>query len=220
MAKLTSKKSSWKKVVVAASAIAIVAGSVGVIGRVVEAGEVVTEVIDGDTFIISNKQSIRFFGVDAPELEHCFGKEAKEILERKILGKKVILKSPRTDFYKRVQAYVYLDGEFINEYMAKNGLAFDHGFGNVESEIINDANNFARENKIGIYSEKCSPSTPPKKGCVVKGQLSYHGEGKVYIVPGCVNYGHALVERFRGEDWFCSEKEARDAGFVKAKSCL
>src|SRR5688572_1595112 len=100
MAKQTSKKSNWKKVVVAASAIAIVAGSVGVASRVVEAGEIVTEVVDGDTFIISNKQSIRLFVVNAPELQYCFGKEARDILSKKILGKKVILKNPTTDFYK------------------------------------------------------------------------------------------------------------------------
>lgn len=212
------KKSSWKKVALAIGAVAIVAGSVGVVKRSVDPGELITGVIDGDTFTISNKQSIRFFGIDAPPMEYCFGKEAKAALEKKILGKKVILKDPRTDYYKRVQAYVYVDGEFVNEYMAKNGYASDHGFGNAESKIINDANNFARDNKIGIYSEKCSPSTPPKVGCTIKGQVSYHGEGKTYTVPGCWNYGQALVERFRGEDWFCTISEAKKSGFVKKES--
>ncbi len=204
-----------KKVAVAAGAVAIIAGSVGVAKRVINPGEIVTSIIDGDTFTIANRQSIRFFGIDAPALEYCFGQEAKEALEKKILGKKVILKSPRTDYYKRVQAYVYLDGEFINEYMAKNGLVSDHGFGNEESEIINDANNYARDNKIGIYSEKCSPTKSDKKGCVIKGQVSYHGDGNTYTVPGCANYGQALVERFRGEDWFCTVGEAKSAGFIK-----
>lgn len=209
------KISLWKKVVVGASAVAIVAGSLTVAKRVIDPGETVINVIDGDTFTISNKQSIRLFGVDAPELQYCFGKESKDALEKKILGKKVILKFPRTDYFKRVQAYVYVDGQFVNEYMAKNGLASDHGFGDSESKIINTANNFARDNKVGIYSEKCSPSNPPKVGCTIKGQVSYHGEGNTYTLPGCSNYGQALVEKFRGEDWFCTVSQAKSAGFVK-----
>ena len=112
----------WKKVALTAGAIAIVAGSLTVAKRVISPGELVTEVIDGDTFVIINRQNIRLHGVDAPELQYCFGKEAKDALSKKILGKKVILKEPRTDFYKRVQAYVYIDGESINEYMAVNGF--------------------------------------------------------------------------------------------------
>lgn len=209
------KISLWKKVFVGVTAVAITAGSFSVAKRTINPGEMVINVIDGDTFVISNKQSIRLFGVDAPELQYCFGKEAKDALEKKILGKKVILKGPRTDYYKRVQAYVYVDGEFVNEYMAKNGLVFDHGFGNIESKIINDANSFARDNKIGIYSEKCSPTKPSKPGCTIKGQVSYHGNGNTYTSPGCANYGQALVERFRGEDWFCTVAQAKAAGFVK-----
>lgn len=212
-------KNTWKKVALTAGTVAIIAGSVGVAKRVVNPGETVIQVIDGDTFIISNKQSIRFFGIDAPALEYCFGKEAKAALEKKILGKKVILKDPRTDYYKRVQAYVYVDGEFVNEYMAKNGFVSDHGFGNEESKIINEGNNYARDNKIGIYSEKCSPSKPSKSNCNIKGQVSYHETGRTYVYPGCWNYTQALVERFRGEDWFCSEAEAKAAGFTKSPNC-
>lgn len=214
-----SKKNSFKKAVVTVGAIGIVAGSLSVAKRVIDPRETVTEVIDGDTFVISNKQTIRLFVNDAPELKYCYGLESKEALEKKILGKKVILKNPRIDYYKRVQAYVYLDGEFINEYMSKNGYSADHGFGSSESDIIVAAGNFAKENKIGIFSEKCSPTKPTKKGCDIKAQISYHTGEHLYLVPGCHNYTQAVVERFRGEEYFCSEKEARDAGFKKSPSC-
>ena len=78
----------WKKVALTAGAIAIVAGSLTVAKRVISPGELVTEVIDGDTFVIINRQNIRLHGVDAPELQYCFGKEAKDALSKKILGKK------------------------------------------------------------------------------------------------------------------------------------
>lgn len=219
MAKSTSKKFSWKKAALVLGAVGVVAGSATVVKRVVDPREMVIDVIDGDTFTISNKQTIRLFVNDAPELEYCYGKEAKEALAKKILGKKVILKSPRTDYYKRVQAYVYLDGEFINEYMSKNGFSADHGFGSTESDLIVVAGNYAKENKIGIYSEKCSPTKPSKNGCNIKAQISYHTGEHLYLIPGCWNYTQAVVERFRGEDWFCSEKEAKAAGFTKYSNC-
>jgi micrococcal nuclease len=219
MTKNIPKKTTWKNIAATVGAVAIIAGSLGVAKRVIDPGEIVTGVIDGDTFTISNKQSIRLFIVDAPELGNCFGTEAKEALAKKVLGKKVILKSPRTDFYKRVQAYVYVDGEFVNEYMAKNGFASDHGFGTTESDIVVAAGNFAKENKIGIYSEKCSPSKPTKAECNIKGQISFHEAGNIYLISGCRDYIQTKIERFRGEDYFCTEKEAQAAGFTKSPNC-
>ena len=219
--KFKTSKLSFKKAVVAIGAIGIIAGSVPVVKRVIDPSELVTEVIDGDTFRIGNRQTIRFYSVDAPELGNCYGEEAKEALTKKILGKKVIIKSPRTDYYKRVQAYVYVDGEFVNEYMVKNGFAMEHGEGTPETDIVKEANTFAKENKLGIYSEKCSPLVSENKNCVIKGQIPYdYGpEKKVYLLPGCRNYERTKVERFRGEDWFCSEKEAKDVGFTKYEYC-
>jgi len=209
----------WKKVALTAGAIAIVAGSLTVAKRVISPGELVTEVIDGDTFVIINRQNIRLHGVDAPELQYCFGKEAKDALSKKILGKKVILKEPRTDFYKRVQAYVYIDGESINEYMAVNGFVMHHGDGTSQSDIVKEANNFAQSKKLGIFSEKCSPANPPKNGCNIKGHIPYNTAGKTYLIPGCWNYTQAVVEKFRGEDYFCTEKEAKATGFIKSTNC-
>lgn len=183
MAKQTSKKFNFKKAVLTLGAVAIVAGSATVAKRVIDPSDQVIEVFDGDTFRISNKQKIRLYSIDAPELEYCYGKEAKEALEKKIMGKKVILKNLKVDFFYRVQAYVYLDGELINEYMVKNGFAFDHGAGDAESELIKKANSFAKENKIGIYSEKCFPSEASKKGCYIKAQVSYDKKGRFIYYP-------------------------------------
>ena len=227
MSKKASKKGSlWKKAVITIGAIGIVAGSATVAKRVIDPGERVIEVIDGDTFTISNKQSIRLYNIDAPELQYCFGKEAKKALTDKILGKKVILKSPRMDYYKRVQAYVYivdgktLEGESINEYMVKNGFAKEHADNTPESNIISKSDIFARENKLGIFSSECTPLVPTKVGCTIKGQVSYDTNERIYITPDCEDqYNPAIVERYRGEDWFCTEKEAKEAGFIKSPNC-
>lgn len=216
---IKSKKPSWKKAALAIGAIGIIAGSVPVVKRVIDPGELVTEVIDGDTFTISNNQNIRLYGVDAPEIGNCFGTDAKEALSEKILNKNIVLKNLKTDYYKRIQAYVFVDGEFVNEYMAKNGFVLNNSNRTDLSDIVKDANNFARDNKIGIFSEKCSPTFPTQKGCVIKGQLSYNMGQSIYVLPGCRDYTQTKVERFRGEDWFCSEKEAKAAGFTKSPNC-
>jgi endonuclease YncB( thermonuclease family) len=209
----------WKKGIVIAAGVGLIAGGVNVVKRIVEPTELVIEVVDGDTFRISNKQTIRIYGVDAPELSLCFGKEAKEALVKKIMSKKVLLKSPRTDYWRRVEAYVYLDGEFINEYMARNGFGADHSDGTDQSKQIRDAGNLAQVDKLGIYSEKCSPSVSAKSGCVIKGHIPYNTGEKNFLNPSCWGYAKSLVERFRGEDWFCTEKDAIAAGFTKSPNC-
>ncbi len=213
------KKISFKKAAITIGAIGIIAGSVPVAKRVIDPTEKVIEVIDGDTFKISNKETIRLFNIDAPEMGYCFSEEAKDALSEKILGKKVILKSPKTDYYRRVQAYVYVNGEFVNEYMVKNGYALDRGSGTEESKIIVESGNWAKENRIGIYSEECSPRETTKKGCNIKAQIPYDNGQKIYLVPGCKNYTQAVVEKFRGEDWYCTEKEVKDAGYMKSEYC-
>lgn len=49
----------------------------------------VVKVLDGDSFIIGLDQTIRLANLDAPQLEFCYGKEAKENLEGLILQKYV-----------------------------------------------------------------------------------------------------------------------------------
>jgi len=213
------KKFSFKKALVAIGAIGIIAGSATVTKRVIDPGEIVTEVIDGDTFRIENGQSIRLFGIDAPELQYCFGEEAKDALSSKVFGKKVILKGLKTDIYKRIQAFVYVDGEFVNEYMSKNGFAYYDGNKTETSEIIKETSYYARDNKLGIFSEECSPTVPIKKNCGIKGQISHDLNKYIYMLPGCRDYDQTKVERYRGEDWFCTENEAKAAGFVKSSNC-
>ena len=71
-----------KKLVLVAGTVALLAGSIPVAKRAVSPGEMVTEVIDGDSFKIANKQTIRLSSLDAPAPEYCMGMEAKEALEK------------------------------------------------------------------------------------------------------------------------------------------
>jgi len=44
-------------------------------------------------------------------------------------------------------------------------------------------------------------------------------KNKEYIMPSCNKYTISIVEKYKGEEWFCSEKEAKKAGYVKSKNC-
>lgn len=180
--------------------------------------ELVTEVRDGDTFFIENGQPIRVYGLDAPELEHCYGKESKAELVRLVLGKRVELREPLSDRSGRVMALVYVDGILVNEQLIKYGFAGSQGHGESESVRMNAANAYAHENNLGIYSQKCYQITPPNPKCNIKGNITAE-KSKIYYTPDCRVYNITIVQKYKGEDWFCTEKEAIKAGFAKPANC-
>lgn len=55
-------------------------------------------------------------------------------------------------------------------------------------------------------------STPPDESCVIKGNVSSSGE-KIYHMPNDQFYSQTVIDKSNGEKWFCSEEEARDAGW-------
>ena len=99
---------------------------------------VVRSVYDGDTIRVDidmgfdhwiMNESIRFMGVDAPEIrgeERPEGLLTKEWLLNKIpIGTKVVLETykDRTGKYGRYLGYIWLDGVNINEQMIAEGFA-------------------------------------------------------------------------------------------------
>ncbi len=183
-------------------------------------GEKVVSVIDGDSFKIKNDQTIRMASLDAPENDLCGGKEATEALRSMIGNKKVILRDMKTDRYGRILALVYLpNGTLINEQMVKHGYAQTTTEAGDENERVKAANDFARENKLGIYAERCSPTNPPDPKCRIKANYNYYDRTNYYFLPDCRHYEKVVVKRYQGDNWFCSEKEAKAAGFERSESC-
>ena len=219
MADYKKKSVRRKLAAVAAGTILLVAGTVGVIKRSITPGEKVVTVIDGDSFKIGRDQTIRLSSLDAPDAKFCAGPEAKGALTKKILEKKVLLKELKTDRYGRVMAVVYLNGENINEYMIKNGLALHIWDTGTQNKILDEANNFARANKLGIFSSECFQVTPQNPKCAIKGNIIQATKAKEYILPACNLYSSSIVERYKGEEWFCTEKEAQKAGYIKSPNC-
>lgn len=82
-------------------------------------------VTDGDTIKIKNTQ-IRLFGIDAPELNHPYGKKAKWELHRLCKGHTIRAEITEEDEYGRTVARCYLpDGRDLSAEMVKLGLAID-----------------------------------------------------------------------------------------------
>lgn len=95
-------------------------------------GEVyVNHVIDGDTIRIAAGDSVRFIGIDTPEIDwenneaEYYGWEAREYLQQKLHEENVRLKydQQKKDHYGRLLAYVYLNDKNINQDLLEKGYA-------------------------------------------------------------------------------------------------
>ena len=54
------------------------------------------------------------------------------------------------------------------------------------------------------------------KACNIKGNVSTQGE-RIYHVPGDRYYDDTRISKSHGERWFCTEQEARAAGWRRSK---
>jgi len=112
----------------------------------------------------------------------------------------------------------------IAEELVRDGHAFAEAglfatYGSVESE--------AREAKVGLWrGEAARPSAyraqkwedakrAAPDGCPIKGDVK-RGR-RLYVLPWSRGYQRVRISRSRGERWFCSEAEARAAGWKPAE---
>ncbi len=182
-------------------------------------GEKVIRVIDGDTFILENNQSIKLMGVNAPEPENCYGAESTAFLKKLVEGKRVFLREPVTDIYRRIIALVYLDKKLVNEMVIRQGYGLYMRAGESATAQMSAANVYARTHSIGIFSPNCYQQHPPNPKCAIKGNIDRNKKVWVYILPACTYYDVSVIEKFKGERWFCTETEAKKAGFTKFAYC-
>ena len=96
----------------------------------------VRRVIDGDTVVLSNGETVRYIGIDTPELKQKNGdvwisdprpyaEEARDFNRSLIAGRTVRLELDvqKRDKYGRLLAYVYNGDKMINLEMVKEGYA-------------------------------------------------------------------------------------------------
>ena len=84
-------------------------------------------VIDGDSLLVTHaegKKEIRLHGIDAPEFDQAFGRQARECLRDLVLQKKVTVESLDIDTYGRTVAKVYTRDGCVNERLIADGCAW------------------------------------------------------------------------------------------------
>ncbi|MBI9084315.1 MAG: thermonuclease family protein [Desulfobacterales bacterium] len=89
-------------------------------------------VIDGDTIILADGRTVRYIGIDAPEIDHDdqraqpFAYEARRFNEKLVGGSPVRLEfdRERRDRYGRILAHIFTaDGRLVTEAILASGFA-------------------------------------------------------------------------------------------------
>ncbi len=126
----------------------------------------VSRVVDGDTIELSNRETVRYIGIDTPEIREKenaewvykprpYAEEAKEFNQRLVEGKSVRLEFDvqKRDKYKRLLAYVYRGDKMVNIEMVREGFAMIYTYPpNLKySQRFLDAQKEARDNKKGLW---------------------------------------------------------------------
>lgn len=180
----------------------------------------VVKVVDGDTIHLSDGRRIRYIGLNTPEkkTDECFWQEAMK-LNKELVGDKQIrieTDSNEKDRFGRVLAYAYLkDGTFVNKVLIEKGMAKFHldTVNLKHQEELMMAANEAHENNVGLW-KACAEV--PKEGCVVKGNYDVSGH-RYYHLPEFRHYSQTVINLDDGDQWFCSEEKAIEAGFTRAR---
>lgn len=198
----------------------------------------VLKVTDGDTIRISYKGKstpVRLIGLNAPEMSprQCYATQATARMKQLTASGRVYIKvdstQGNTDRYGRLLRHVYtpggqsvalklIDGGYAKEY------TYNRPYAGRTSHLR--AQSKAKSAKRGLW-RSCTVAPKPKpvvtkpkpvtSGCKIKGNISSSGE-KIYHVPGGHSYNATVITTSKGERWFCSESDARRAGWRKARA--
>ena len=115
----------------------------------------VTKVIDGDTVEIETGEKIRLLGINAPEENEHYYKEAKDRLVKLVEGKLVKLEgvSEDKDRYGRLLRYIFIDDTSVNLQIVKEGYATVYIINPDEKYYLEfkKGEKEARDNKLGLW---------------------------------------------------------------------
>ena len=69
-----------------------------------------------------------------------------------------------------------------------------------------------------LFTSSSASSVSIDAACTIKGNISAKKE-KIYHVEGCGSYAKTKIDESAGERWFCTEEDAKAAGWRKAGNC-
>ena len=173
--------------------------------------QVIREIVDGDTFVLSDGSQIRLIGVDTPEEGQPYYREAIDFAEYRLPGTEVTLELDREprDRYGRLLAYLFVDSLLYNETLVDSGLGSVYLFGNNTrfADRLIEAQKRARSSRVGIWS---LPPPPPEEYYInPAGSFRFHR-------PLCWHLKDLDLSKARR---FSNRDEALDLGLSPCRTC-
>lgn len=168
----------------------------------------VSTVKDGDTVKLTNGKTVRYIGINSPEIKsnECFSAEAKSINSKLVKGKRIKLVSDKsdTDKYGRLLRYVWIGDSFVNDYLIKNGYATTLSISPdlKHSKTFKQSQEEARNNKRGLWG-KCATASrgnfhvsshPSSKYYYCESDSDWKSLSKKYLVS--FNSEKELIKKF------------------------
>jgi micrococcal nuclease len=196
----------------------------------------VVGIVDGDTLKVrvgGRTERVRVIGIDTPELasDECFAQQASSRMQSLVQGKRVRLVADPTqanrDRYDRLLRHVLLaDGRSVAQLLIAGGYGREYTYDRAYygQAAYRKAQATAQDAHLGIWSSGCAVAAPaplvssgssPSDTCAnptIKGNISSEGE-RIYHVPGGQFYAVTKISTAKGERWFCTEEQARAAGW-------
>lgn len=192
-------------------------------------------VVDGDTIEIHGTR-IRLHGIDAPEsAQTCrradgtrwrCGQQTALALDDLVEGRPVTCRIVDTDRYGRFIGRCTVAGFDISGWLVEHGWAV--AYERYSTDYV-EQQQVARSRAVGVWSGEfdmpwdwrnsettVATRTGAPGACRIKGNIGSGGE-RIYHVPGQPFYDRTRIDPSRGERWFCTEEEARAAGWRKAQ---
>ena len=117
----------------------------------------IARVIDGDTIVLADGESIRLIGIDAPEPLQHYGAEFKTFAEKLLTGKSVRLEydNQKRDKYGHILAFVLIEDLFVNAELIREGCArtyTQYPFESESKELVLKLEKEAQSSKIGLWA--------------------------------------------------------------------
>ncbi|MEO1493225.1 MAG: thermonuclease family protein [Pseudomonadota bacterium] len=186
-------------------------------------------VVDGDTIEVAG-QRVRLLDIDAFESgqycqdakgrrQHC-GKFAELQLVSLVGQNPVRCTGTEFDRYNRLLARCAVAGADLGEAMVASGMAltFDGSGPYTAAEARARrtgqgfwAGTFEHPRAFRAARWQAGAQVSPE-GCPIKGNISRKGD-RIYHTPYSRHYARTRINLANGERWFCSEREALDAGW-------
>ncbi len=171
----------------------------------------VTKIIDGDTFVLSNNETVRIVMIDTPEKHEPLYHEAGAHLDSMISHKAVrlIRSGEGHDRYGRVLAEVMLDTINIGCRMLYDGYAVMYPYSNTKHLIDNylPAQNSAISRDVGLWA---LPGPVAEEFYIsISGSYRFHR-------PLCGHIKNSDPSRFRRYE---NREEALKAGLSPCRTC-